>query len=236
MASSTLRPITQAVLGDGDGIPFHHDRGSLNPEAPAVGREGKRDIKESPATEARSIYIWAANGRAARRLLTGLPIGRAPSGSEAIMDVRWHRRGRERSPRTGDGNDAPQHESEQRQWARKAALLPFQRRQFVRWCEDWEVHGAPVGSIRRRPALTDRCRHRTVLANGSDTRTGMASGLSLITSVKPEGGGMGSPSSAMPSTCRASACRARLTASSRLGAAVTAPLRAQHQRRLPPPG
>jgi hypothetical protein len=30
----------------------------------------------------------------------------------------------------------------------------------------------------------------------------MASGLSLITSAKPEGGGMGSPSSAMPSTCK----------------------------------
>ena len=27
-----------------------------------------------------------------------------------------NRRGRSRSPRTGDGNDAAQHESEQRQW------------------------------------------------------------------------------------------------------------------------
>ena len=50
-------------------------------------------------------------------------------------------------------------------------------------------------------ALTDRCRHRTVFAKGSGTSTGMASGLSLMTSVKPEGGGMGSPCSAMPSTC-----------------------------------
>jgi hypothetical protein len=40
-------------------------------------------------------------------------------------------------------------------------------------------------------ALMDRCRHRTVFANGSGTCTGMASGLSLMTSAKPEGGGMG---------------------------------------------
>ena len=47
-------------------------------------------------------------------------------------------------------------------------------------------------------ALTDRCRHRTVVAKGSGTSTCMASGLSLMTSVKPEGGGMGSPWGGVP--------------------------------------
>ena len=32
MASSTLRPITQAVLGDGDGIPLRHDPQELEAE------------------------------------------------------------------------------------------------------------------------------------------------------------------------------------------------------------
>jgi len=69
-------------------------------------------------------------------------------------------------------------------------------------------------------ALHPRC---TVRASGNGTRTVMASGLSLMTSANPEGGGMGSPSSAMPSTCTASASPARSSASSRLRAAVTAP-------------
>jgi hypothetical protein len=45
MASSTLRPITQAVLGDGDGIPLRLNRANLNPEAPAVRREVEEAIQ-----------------------------------------------------------------------------------------------------------------------------------------------------------------------------------------------